>query len=80
MPNAQKMTIVQPAQSTNKHLDRLPNIKVKVSGFCIATFTERSLTSTALQVGRLQVRTTHGAACSVAFDGLAPSHPSLELV
>ena len=50
-------------------------VKVKVSAFCIATLTERSLTSTASQVGRLQVRTTHGAAHTVAYDRLAPLHP-----
>jgi hypothetical protein len=50
-------------------------MKVKVLTFCIAKLTERSLSSTALQVGRLQVRTTHGAAHTVAYDGLAPSHP-----
>ena len=31
--------------------------------------------STALQVGRLQVGTTSGAAHTVAYDELAPSHP-----
>jgi hypothetical protein len=51
-------------------------VKVEVSAFCITTLTERSLTSTASQVGSLQVRTTHGAALTVAYDGLTPSHPS----
>jgi hypothetical protein len=44
---------------------------VKVSAFCIANLTERSLTSTTLQVGRLRVRTTHGAAHAVVYNELA---------
>jgi hypothetical protein len=40
------------------------------------------LTNTALQVGKLQVTTMHGAvhALHVAYDRLAPSHPSLAAV
>jgi hypothetical protein len=51
-------------------------VKFKVSAFYIATLTERS----ALQTGRLQVRTTRRAAHTMAYDGLAPSHPPLQLV
>jgi hypothetical protein len=44
------------------------------------TYRQRHLTSTAVQVGRLQVRRTHGTAHTVANDGLALSHPPLQLV
>jgi hypothetical protein len=38
------------------------------------------VTSTVLQVGRLQVGMTSGAAHTVAYDRLAPSHLPLQLV
>jgi hypothetical protein len=63
-------------------LQNVQSFKVKISSFqlYIATLTERSLNSAALQVGRLQERTTHRVAHTVAYDGLAPLHPPLQLV
>jgi hypothetical protein len=68
----------------NSRLRLLPPWKsklVKASAFCFVTLTERSLTRTALQIfGRLQVRTTHKASQTVAYDGFIPSYLPLQLV
>jgi hypothetical protein len=58
-----------------KFFDRFRALKFQL--FYIATLTERSLTSSASQIGRL--RATHGAAHTVAYDGLAPSYPPPQL-
>jgi hypothetical protein len=56
--------------------------KLKVKhGFSIATFTQtQQLTGAALQVGRLQLRTSGAAMQTVAYDRLAMPHTLLQLV